>query len=269
MAFDALRLRPGRSVRLDRFDPADTSAFPGGKRRAEATLDKRRQDLDRLQELFYADGRRALLVVLQGMDTAGKDGTIRHVFEGVNPQGVVVHSFRAPTPAELGHDFLWRAHAATPRRGEIGIFNRSHYEDVLIVRVHGLVPRAVWSQRYSAINAFERNLVREGTTVLKFFLHLGRDEQAKRLRERIDDPTKRWKLTIDDARERRFWPDYTRAYEELLCRTTTRWAPWYIVPSDHKWFRNLVVSTLILETLRGMNLRYPKPAVNLASYQIA
>jgi PPK2 family polyphosphate:nucleotide phosphotransferase len=268
MAFDSLRVRPGRSVRLAKLDPSDTRTFPAGKRRAEATLPARRQELDRLQELFYADGRRGMLIVLQGMDTAGKDGTIRHVFEGVNPQGVRVWSFKVPSTEELAHDFLWRVHRRTPPKGEIVIFNRSHYEDVLVARVHRLVPRSVWTKRFAEINDFERELVQEGATVLKFFLHIDPDEQAKRLAERVAEPSKQWKLTAADARERSFWREYTRAYEEMLGRTSTAWAPWYVVPSDHKWFRNLVVSTVLVETLRAMDLRYPAPSVDLSTFRI-
>jgi PPK2 family polyphosphate:nucleotide phosphotransferase len=249
-------------------DPADTSAFRGGKRKAEAELPRLRSELDRLQELFYADARRGLLVVLQGMDTSGKDGTIRHVFEGVNPQGVRVSSFRVPTPSEGAHDFLWRIHQRAPAKGEIVIFNRSQYEDVLAARVHHLVPRKLWSKRYHAINEFERELVEEGATILKFFLHLSREEQRKRLEERCNDPTKYWKLNRADLQERPFWGQYMESYEEMLRRTTTPWAPWYIVPSDHKWFRNLVISSVLVETLQSMNLRYPASTVDLSQLRI-
>ena len=268
MSLERFRQRPGRSVDLHRVDAGDTSEFRGGKRRAEAELPDLREKLDRLQELFYADGRRGLLVVLQGMDTSGKDGTIRHVFEGVNPQGVRVASFKTPSPEELGHDFLWRVHPHAPGKGEIAIFNRSQYEDVLIARVHRLVPKHVWSKRYRAINEFERELVDEGAVVLKFFLHISRDEQRKRLRARLTDPTKQWKLSPSDARERAFWPSYVEAYEEMLGQTTTAWAPWYLVPSDHKWFRNWVVSSVLIQTLERMDLRYPPPKVDLTTYKI-
>ena len=268
MVLDRFLLRPGHGIRLARFDPKDTSAFPGRKHRAEAETVALRQELDRLQELFYADGRRSLLVVLQGMDTSGKDGTIRHVFEGVNPQGVRVGAFKTPTPEELAHDFLWRIHPHAPGKGEIAIFNRSQYEDVLIARVHHLVPKHVWSKRYRGINEFERELVDEGTIVLKFFLHISREEQGDRLRARLADPTKHWKLSPADVRERSFWPEYVKAYEEMLARTTTDWAPWYLVPSDHKWFRNWFVSRTLVETLRGMDLRYPSPKVDLHTYKI-
>ncbi len=268
VGFDRYRVRPGQRVRLDRVDPEDTSEFRGGKRRAEATLPERRAELDRLQELFYADGRRSLLVVLQGMDTSGKDGTVRHVFEGMNPQGVKVWSFKVPTPEELAHDFLWRIHRRTPAKGEIAIFNRSHYEDVLIVRVHRLVPRSVWSKRFDAINDFERQLVDEGTTVVKFFLHISREEQAERLRARLQDPRRQWKLSAADARERAYWGAYVTAYEEVLRRTSTERAPWYVVPANHKWFRNLVVSSVLVERLRSLGCRYPPATVDLKTFKI-
>ncbi len=268
MSFHRLRVRPGQRVRLSRIDAADTRPFHGGKSRAASLMPARLGELDRLQELFYADGRRGLLVVLQGMDTSGKDGAIRHVFEGVNPQGVRVSSFKVPTANELGHDFLWRIHQHTPLRGNIAIFNRSHYEDILAARVHRLAPKKVLEARYSEINDFERELTNEGVTILKFYLHIDRAEQGRRLRERLKDPTKQWKLSPSDARERGFWDQYMHAYEEVLRRTSTAWAPWYIVPSNHKWFRNVVISEILLETLRGMDLRYPAPKVDLATYRL-
>jgi len=252
------RLRPGRRVHLGRFPPDDTSAYRGRKGNAEADLEKLREELDRLQELLYADRRYSILIVLQGMDTAGKDGVIRHVFEGVNPQGVQVASFKVPTPEELDHDFLWRVHSHTPARGHIAIFNRSHYEDVLAVRVHRTVPRRVWEGRYRLINEFERGLSEEGTTLLKFFLHVDPAEQRRRLLERLDDPRKRWKFSPSDLHERQFWPRYMAAYGEMLERTTTAWAPWWIIPSDHKWFRNWLVSRALVEALESLDLRYPK-----------
>jgi PPK2 family polyphosphate:nucleotide phosphotransferase len=255
---DSLRVAPGRPVRLSRFDPSDTSAFPGGKEKAEGELERLRVELDRLQELLYADHRFSVLIVLQGMDTAGKDGVIRHVFEGVNPQGVEVAGFQIPTPLETDHDFLWRVHPHAPARGHMAIFNRSHYEDVLVARVHRTVPDAVWEKRYRAIVDFERNLIHEGTTVLKFHLHLSRAEQLERLRARAADPTKLWKLSESDLHERAFWPAYMAAYERALARTTTEVAPWWVVPSDHKWFRNWVVSKVLVDALEGLGLRYPK-----------
>jgi len=268
VSFESLRVRGGRQLNLSKLDPEDTSLAPGGKRRTEATFPKLLGELERLQELLYADRRHAVLVVLQGMDSSGKDGTIRHVFSGVNPQGVDVASFKVPTPLELSHDFLWRVHKRAPEKGHIVIFNRSHYEDVLVARVHDLVPRRVWSKRYREINDFERELREEGTTILKFFLHISRKEQADRLRARLDDPTKQWKLTEADARERKFWDSYMEAYNDMLRRTSTSYAPWFAVPSDYKWFRNLVVSTVLVEALRALHLRYPPPEIDLKSFRI-
>ncbi len=253
-----LRVPKAEKFRLDHVDPTDTSAFDGKKGEAEEHIEKLRSKLDELQELLYADHRHAVLVVLQGMDTAGKDGVIRHVFQGVSPQGVQVAAFKAPTPAELDHDFLWRVHPQTPGKGHISIFNRSHYEDVLAVRVHGLVPQTLWEARYRAINEFERELSEEGTTVLKFFLHISRDEQRSRLRARLDDPTKRWKFSPSDLHEREFWSQYQEAYQEMIERTNSDVAPWYVVPSDHKWFRNWAISKVLVEELATLRLSYPK-----------
>jgi PPK2 family polyphosphate:nucleotide phosphotransferase len=267
-SFARLRVPVGRSFDLAKSNASDTSCWPNGKREAEEALRALRGQVDRLQELFYADGRRGLLVVLQGMDTSGKDGVIRHVFEGVNPQGVRVTSFKHPTSEESAHDFLWRIHKRVPLKGEIVIFNRSHYEDVLVARVHRLIPRKIWSTRFGAINAFERELVEEGTTILKFFLHISLAEQRRRLKERWEDPTKQWKLTASDFHERRYWAEYLTAYGDMLRRTNTRWAPWYLLPSNHKWFRNLAVSNILVEELRAMKLHYPKPSVDLSSVKL-
>ena len=267
-SFERLRLTPGETVELAKRDAADTSKWRAGKRKGEAALPALRAELDRLQELFYADARRGLLVILQGMDTSGKDGVIRHVFEGVNPQGVRVSSFKQPTPEELAHDFLWRIHRDAPAKGEIVIFNRSHYEDVLIARVHHMVPHKVWAKRFDAINAFERELAEEGDVVLKFFLHIDRDEQGRRLQARVVDPTKRWKLTAADFHERKYWDEYQAAYEDVLERTNTPWAPWYLLPSNHKWFRNLAISSILVDQLRTMKLRYPEPHVPLATLKL-
>jgi len=267
-SFDGLKLPFGINVDLRRMDPADTSTWPGGKRKGEVALPTLRAELDHLQELFYSDARRGLLVILQGMDTSGKDGVIRHVFEGVNPQGVRVSSFKQPTPEEQAHDFLWRIHRDAPAKGEIVIFNRSHYEDVLIARVQHIVPHRVWSQRFDAINAFEHELVEEGDIVLKFFLHISREEQARRLEARIRDPTKRWKLNAADFHERRYWDEYASAYEDVLERTNTAWAPWYVLPSDHKWLRNLAISSILVEQLRALKLRYPEPKVSVSALRL-
>ncbi|MGI0140709.1 MAG: PPK2 family polyphosphate kinase [Thermoplasmata archaeon] len=255
-------------VRLRRYDAADTSAFHGSKRKASKESERLVAELDRLQELLYASHQHSLLIILQGLDTAGKDGTIRHVFEGVNPQGVRVAKFERPTPIESDHDFLWRVHAQVPGRGEIAIFNRSHYEDVLAARVDRTVARKVWERRYRAINEFEWMLSREGTTVLKFFLHVSRKEQGERLRERWKDPTKHWKLRRSDLVERKAWPRYTRAIEETLDRTNTSWAPWYLVPSDLRWFRDWAVVRTIVHTLRGFHLKWPPLAPGLKTSQL-
>ncbi len=265
---DSFEIRPGDKFRLSHVGPTDTSAFKGKKEDAEKEMEGLRSELDRLQELLYADHRHAVLVVLQGMDSAGKDGVIRHVFEGVNPQGVQVAPFKVPTPAEQDHDFLWRIHAQTPAKGHMTIFNRSHYEDVLTVRVHKLVDQGIWEKRYHAINEFERNLTREGTTILKFFLHIDRDEQRKRLEARLQDPTKNWKFSSADLHERQFWDDYQKAYEDMIQQTTTEWAPWHVIPSDHKWFRNWAVSRTIVKTLTGLSLAYPKGEVDVSKVRI-
>lgn len=261
-AFDRLRVRSAHRTHLSDAEASDLACWPHGEGKAVAALADLRHELDRLQELFYADGRRGMLVVLQGMDTSGKDGVIRHVFEGVNPQGVRVASFKPPTPDEQAHDFLWRVHARTPAKGEIVIFNRSHYEDVLVARVHHLVPKKVWRTRFDTINAFERELVDEGFCVLKFFLHVSRKEQRRRLQARLDDPAKHWKLSAADFAERRYWSKYVTAYDEMLRRTSTAWAPWYVLPSDVKWFRNLAVSTVLVDALQSMHLRFPPSSVD-------
>jgi PPK2 family polyphosphate:nucleotide phosphotransferase len=252
------RLRPGAKVRLDRIDPGDTSGFGGDKKDGERAIDAIIRKLDPLQELLYAEHKHKILMVLQGMDASGKDGTIRRVFEGVNPQGVRVAHFGRPSEEELDHDYLWRAHKQVPEKGEIVIFNRSHYESVLVERVHRLVPESVWSKRYQQIVDFERMLSEEGTTILKFFLHIDRKEQARRFQDRLDDPTKHWKFSYLDYNERAYWKDYMRAYEDALERTSTESAPWYVVPSNHPWFRDLVVSEVVVEALDALGMRYPK-----------
>jgi PPK2 family polyphosphate:nucleotide phosphotransferase len=251
------RVEPGKKVVLSDLDPSDRSAFDGKKKAGRSKLLELNSRLEALQELLYAEGKHKLLIVLQGTDTAGKDGTIRHVFQGVNPQGVKVASFKVPTPIELAHDYLWRVHKQTPGSGEITIFNRSHYEDVLVVRVRELAPPEVWSKRYDHINDFERMLADEGTTILKFFLHISKEEQKERLQARLDVPEKRWKFNTGDLAERKRWPLYIEAYEEMLSRTSTDYAPWYVVPSDRKWYRNLVVSWTVIEALEGLNMSYP------------
>ncbi len=239
----------------------DTGNYPqdqAGKTRAKHHTRQLITQLADLQESLYANGTRALLVVLQGMDTSGKDGTIRHVMSGVNPQGCKVVSFKEPTPDELHHDFLWRVHQHVPAKGEIGIFNRSHYEDVLVTRVHGEISDAVARRRFTRINEFERLLTDNGTAILKFFLHISKREQKQRLEARIEDPGKRWKFNAGDLDERRLWPDYRKAFEQMLPATSTTHAPWYVVPANHKWYRNMVVAERIVGTLAGMKLKPPK-----------
>lgn len=255
---DQLRVSPGKPVRLAAWDSGDTRGIEHAE--ADARLAKNLARLDELQYLMFAEQRRALLVVLQGMDAAGKDGTIRHVMAGLNPQGSRVTAFKSPTAEEAAHDFLWRVHQVVPRRGDVAIFNRSHYEDVLIARVHHLVPRAVWSRRYEQINRFEELLTESEVVVLKFFLHISKDEQRRRLEERLRDPAKQWKLALSDLEERKFWDDYVAAYEEALTRCSHASAPWFIIPADKKWFRNLAVSRVLVETLEALDMKFPKPA---------
>ena len=253
------RVKPGSHVDLGERDANDKGSFAGDKAEGREQLERLNRELEELQELLYAEHKHKVLIVLQAMDTGGKDGTIRHVFEGVNPQGVRVASFKRPTPEELDHDYLWRVHGHTPGKGEIVIFNRSHYEDVLVVRVHSLVPEEIWSKRYEHITAFERLLADEGTTILKFFLHIDLDEQKERLQARLDQPHKHWKFDPGDLRERKLWPQYIKAYEDAISRTSTKWAPWYIVPANRKWYRNLVIGSAIVEALRSLDMRHPEP----------
>ena len=254
-----LQVHAGKHVSLDDFDPADESVAPGDKAETGEKLEKLEQRLGELQELFFADHTRAMLVVLQGMDTSGKDGTVRHVMHGVSPLGVRAVPFKKPTPIEQDHDFLWRAHLQTPGKGEIVFFNRSHYEDVLIVRVHNWIDADECKRRYEQINRFERILVDNGTLVLKFFLHISKEEQGKRLRARVDDPTKRWKFQLGDLDERKLWDEYQEAYESAIEKTSTKYAPWIVVPSDHKWVRNYVVAKTLVDTLKSLDMKYPDP----------
>jgi PPK2 family polyphosphate:nucleotide phosphotransferase len=255
---------PGETPELDARDPRDTSGAPGDERETRRTFEKLSDELLALQDRLYAESAQSLLVVLQAMDAGGKDGTIKHVFRGLNPQGVHVTTFKAPNEDELAHDFLWRVHKTTPGRGLIGIFNRSHYEDVLVVRVHELVAEPVWQARYGHINAFEALLADDSRTrVVKLFLHISREEQAERLRERLERPDKRWKFRRRDLEERKRWDDYMAAYEEAIARTSTERAPWYVIPADHKWFRNWAVSRIVIETLADMDPRYPEAAEDL------
>ena len=262
------RISQGRGFRLADWDPDETKAFGGGKAEARAELAELSPRLDALQEKLYANARHRLLVVLQGMDTSGKGGTIRRVFEGVNPSGVKVTAFKQPTETELAHDFLWRVHPHVPADGEMIVFDRSHYEDVLIVRVHGLVPAKRWKARYRHIRDFERMLVDEGTTILKFFLHISRDEQRERLQARLDDPKKHWKFRLSDVEERKHWDGYQEAFEDAIRETARPHAPWYVVPADHKWYRDLVVCKAIIATLEDMNLDYPPSPDDLSDVVI-
>lgn len=251
------KLVPQTSVDLASLPTRYRGGFKGGRKAARAELLRLNVRLRELQELLYAQGKHSLLIVLQAMDSGGKDGTIRHVFRGVNPQGVKVTSFKVPSSKERAHDYLWRIHPHAPARGEVAIFNRSHYEDVLVVRVRELAPEAIWRRRFGHINDFERMLADEGTTIVKFFLHISKEEQRQRLQARLDEPHKRWKFSAGDLAERKLWDDYQEAYTEMLERTTTEWAPWHVVPADRKWYRNLVVGTTLVEALEKLEMRYP------------
>jgi PPK2 family polyphosphate:nucleotide phosphotransferase len=250
-----LRVEPGSGVRLAARDPSATHGWTKGSVHAKIAADLAR--LTDAQERLWAERSRRVLVVLQGIDAAGKDGTIKHVLSALNPQGTPVTPFGVPSSTEIAHDYLWRVHAAMPRRGEIGIFNRSHYEDVLIVRVHNIVPEAIWSRRYDQINDFERMLSEEGTTIVKFFLLIDRDEQRERLQARYDDPTKRWKFKMADLDERARWDDYTAAFEDALARCSTEVAPWYVIPANRKWFRDLAVGEILADVLEDLHPAYP------------
>ncbi len=263
-AFEEFCVRPGSRVDLTKLDPAQT---PGckGKDHAAKQLERDCEALTELQYLLYAENKRSLLIVLQAMDTGGKDGTITHVMRAMNPQSAYMHAFKQPSALEASHDFLWRAHAAAPAHGQTAIFNRSHYEDVLTVRVHDLVPKDVWSKRYDRINDFEKNLTESGTTILKFFLHISPETQLARFKKRLDDPTRQWKISESDYSERKYWDEYMRAFEAVFERCSTAHAPWYVVPSDKKWYRNLVVGAVIRRTLEKMDPKTPPPSVDIAA----
>ena len=253
-------VKPGENLSLKEFDPDDTGEYKKneqGKEKAKAELSKLIARLDGLQERMYANSTRSLLIVLQGMDTSGKDGTIKSVMSGVNPQGCKVAAFKAPSKDELAHDFLWRVHREVPPKGYIGIFNRSHYEDVLITRVHGWVSEKVAKRRFDQINEFEELLTESGTTVLKFFLHISKEEQKRRLEARIADPEKRWKWSSGDLEERKLWDDYQKAFEDVVSATSTERAPWYVVPANRKWYRNLIVADRVVNALEDMKLKTP------------
>jgi PPK2 family polyphosphate:nucleotide phosphotransferase len=256
-------VKPGAKLHLDRIDPAYKGKHESHEKAAPeiaASLER----VDRFQYLLYADASQSLLVVLQALDAAGKDGVIRHLFTGMNPQGTRVVGFKQPSADECAHDFLWRVHQHAPARGEVVIYNRSHYEDVLVVRVHELVPRETWSKRYELINDFERLLAANGTRVLKFYLHISPCEQLNRFKQRLDDPQRQWKISESDYGERRLWRKYIEAYEEAIERTSTSAAPWFVIPADHKWFRNLAIAQIISDAMQDMGLKVPPPRVDLA-----
>jgi PPK2 family polyphosphate:nucleotide phosphotransferase len=256
-------VEPGAKVRLSKIDPSYTGKHESHEEATPEIL-KHVERMDKLQYLLYADGNQSLLVVLQALDAAGKDGVIRHVFSGMNPEGTSVFGFKQPSKDEAAHDFLWRAHQRTPGKGEVVIFNRSHYEDVLVVRVHKLVDHAVWSKRYDLINDFEKMLAQNGTKILKFYLHISPEEQLERFKQRLDDPSRNWKISEGDYSERELWPKYVDAYEDAMALTSTKRAPWYVIPSNHKWFRNLAVSQIIADTMDEMGLKLPPTHVNIA-----
>ena len=256
---DLWRVKPDSAVKLAAIDPASTPGLKGDRDTAAAARPAAMQTRAGLQDRLWAEASRSLLVILQGMDAAGKDGTVKHVFEGLNPEAVRPTEFKVPTSEELAHDFLWRIHAALPRRGQIGVFNRSQYEDVVAVRVRHDVPESVWRPRFRSIADFERALAHEGTTIVKCFLHLSKDEQKRRFEERLRLPEKRWKFSSDDLVDRNLWDQYQGAYEEAIAATSTDRAPWYIIPADHKWYLHWAVDVVLVETLQEMDPHYPKP----------
>jgi PPK2 family polyphosphate:nucleotide phosphotransferase len=260
-------VEPGEKIRLRDRNPRDKSLF-GDEQETKAATAALAKDIDTLQDRLYAEGSRALLVILQGTDTSGKDGTIRSVFNATGPLGVSVHAFGPPSRLELEHDYLWRIHAACPRRGTIGIFNRSHYEDVLIGKVRKLASEEVFEQRYEQINAFEKMLVETGTTILKFMLHISKDEQKERLQARLDDPAKHWKFNPSDLEDREHWDEYQAAYEIMLNRCSTEWAPWHVIPADRKWVRNAAIATIVKATLEEMDPQYPKVSWDPGDFKV-
>jgi PPK2 family polyphosphate:nucleotide phosphotransferase len=264
---EAFRIAPGKRVTLRKHDPGDVSLFPD-KKAARAQVEEDAERINEFQDRLYAEGKRALLVILQGTDTSGKDGTVRHVFNRTGPLGVSVTAFKRPSEEELAHDFLWRAHLACPRRGTIGIFNRSHYEDVLVARVKGLAPVEEIEARYEQINGFERMLVENGTVVLKFMLHISKEEQAKRLQDRLDEPESRWKFNPGDLEDRKLWDEFQKAYQIMLARCSTEWAPWHVIPADRKWARNAAIATIVRETLETMAPEYPEVAWDAGEFAI-
>jgi PPK2 family polyphosphate:nucleotide phosphotransferase len=261
-AASQFQVKTGSRVNLAEIDPNYHGDYEKEEDVADE-LEKHSQRLSDLQSVMYAENKHSLLVVLQAMDAGGKDGTIHHVMSAMNPQGCSVVGFKVPTDEELAHDYLWRIHKQTPRKGQITVFNRSHYEDVLVVRVHNLVPKEVWSKRYNEINAFERELANSGTTIVKFYLHIDKEEQLSRFKDRLDDNGKQWKISESDYKEREFWDDYQAVYMDALSKCSFSYAPWYVIPANHKWFRNLAVSQILVETLEGLKMKYPEPTVDL------
>lgn len=259
---DLFRVEPGSRVKLHKIDP-DFTAKHQDKESVETEIAQLNHKMNSQQYLLYAENRRSLLICLQAMDAAGKDGTINHVFGAMNPQGTRVHGFKSPSKEEADHDFLWRVHKQTPAKGEVVIFNRSHYEDVLVARVNKLVPKEIWSLRYDLINDFENNLVESGTLILKFFLHISADEQLQRFKQRLDDPARHWKISAADYSVRKLWKEYQEAYEDALGRTSTKHAPWFVIPANHKWFRNLAVSRIVTEILDSLDMKCPAPLVDI------
>lgn len=256
------KVAPGSNVNLKKIDPGFKGSHANHKA-AESEITHYQQKLRELQDLLCSERKHSLLICLQALDTGGKDGIINHVLGAMNPQGCRVAAFKQPSAEELSHDFLWRAHKVAPAQGEVVIFNRSHYEDVLVVRVHNLVPRKIWSRRYDQINRFEKELAAHGTQILKFYLHISKEEQLKRFKQRLDDPAKQWKISEADYKERTFWDDYVTAYEEALSQCSTDYAPWFIIPADHKWFRNMAIARIVVEHLESLKMKYPKPTVDL------
>lgn len=266
MTSQIIKPEPHTPIQLSDFDPNYTGGL--NKEETKAATKLLQKQMEHLQEMMYAQGKYSLLIVLQAMDAGGKDSTIEKVFEGLNPQGIVVSNFKKPSPRELSHDFLWRIHRATPRKGYIGIFNRSHYEDVLVVRVNNLVHKDVWSKRYDHINNFERLLTDSGTRIIKFFLHISKEEQKERFQDRLDKPDKHWKFSVDDLPVREQWDDYMRAFEDVLTKCNTDYAPWHIIPANKKWYRNYIVTQAIVNTLESMPLAYPVVKADLTDVEI-
>jgi PPK2 family polyphosphate:nucleotide phosphotransferase len=259
-----LIVKPDSKIRLKHFDPGYHGKHES-RESAQPEIQKHIQKMQELQYLMYAENKHSLLIVLQGLDAAGKDGVVRHVLTGMNPSGCVAVNFKQPTAEDLDHDFLWRVHPHVPGKGSVAIFNRSHYEDVLVARVHNLVPEKVWSKRYDQINDFEQLIATENnTTILKFFLHISKEEQLERFKKRLDDPARQWKISDSDYKERDYWKDYIAAFEDVLTKTSTEHAAWFIIPSNHKWFRDLSISKIIASTMEEMDMHFPKPTVNLA-----